>query len=316
MFQLFKTRNFSDYISDTFSFFKVTGRHYFSNYFIINGGFLLLLSVLFYLAFKVYFELIFSAIAPANQDFGIIESYFTDNLGLIIGLIIISVILIIFVSIINFTYPIIYLNLYHKNKGDSFTTATIIQELKNNFGKILLYIFKLFLISIPLILLLGLVMFVLTIIIIGIPLILIIVPAYLAWMNISLYVYLNSDSGFLNALGKGFTIIKNKFWPIVGASLVMLVIIQVILTVLTMIPYVFGVASIFTSAQNSGFDDNNPFSFMSIILSIVFVASVILNYVLNNIQLINSGIIYYSSCEEEENNQPKNAIEMIGSDHE
>lgn len=314
MFQLLKLRNFSDYISDTFSFFKETGKHYFTHYFVINGGFLLVLSVLIYFVFKVYFELLFSNIGTVNQDFGALENFFNNNLGLIIGVVATLFILILFVSLLNFSYPILYLKLYEKNKGNSFSTSELLKEMKSNLGRITGYFIKLFLISIPLLLLLGVVMMLLVFIIIGIPLILIVFPAYLAWMNLSLFVYLNSNKGFFDSLGKGFSLLKDNFWPIIGSNLVMLVIIQIVMTVLTMIPYAFGMASVFTSTQNSDLEEN-PFSFFGIIMAIVFVFSILLNYILNNIQLINNGIIYYSLREDSENNQPHNQIDLIGSNH-
>ena len=83
MFQLFKKRNFSDYISDTFSFFRITGKHFFKNYFIINGTLLILLMVLTYFVFKVYFEMMFANIGSSAPNF--LEDYFNNNIGLIIG---------------------------------------------------------------------------------------------------------------------------------------------------------------------------------------------------------------------------------------
>ena len=315
MFQLFKNRNFSDYISDTFSFFKETGKHFFTHYFIINGGFLLILSVLFYVVFKVYFEVLFSNIGAVDQDFGSMESYFNNNIGLIIGVVVVLVLLILFVSLLNFAYPIIYLNLYDKNQGDSFTTSDVLKEMKNNLGRLIGYFIKLFLISIPILLVLGGIMVLLMFIIIGIPLLFIIMPAYLAWMNLSLYVYINSKTGFLDALSKGFQLMKEKFWPNIGSNLIMLIIVYVLLTVLTMIPYAIGIASVFTSAQSQNFEDENPFSFIGIMFTIIFVLWVLLIYILNNILLINNGVIYYSLRENSENNQQQSAIDSIGSNH-
>jgi len=229
--------------------------------------------------------------------------------------VIVLILLILLVSLLNFAYPIIYLNLYDKNKGDSFTTSDVLKEMKNNLGRLLGYFIKLFFISIPIFLVLGGIMVLLMFIIIGIPLLFIIMPAYLAWMNLSLYVYMNSKTGFLDALGKGFQLMKEKFWPIVGSNLVMLVMVQIVLTVLSMIPYVIGMASFFTSAQRQSFDQENTFSFVGIMMSIVFVFSVLLNYILNNLLLINNGVIYYSLRENSENNQQQSEIDSIGSNH-
>ena len=119
----------------------------------------------------------------------------------------------------------------------------------------------------------------------------------------------NSNIGFLDALSKGFQLMKEKFWPIVGSNLVMVFILQIILNVLTMIPYVIGMASIFTSDQvinNS--DSDETFSFLGIVMAIIFVFSILVNYILNNIILINNGVIYYSLRENEENNQQQEVV--------
>ena len=63
MFQLFKERNFSDYINDTFLFFKVQGKHFFKSYFTINGPFLLIAVVLIYFFTKIYMDFVFSMIS-------------------------------------------------------------------------------------------------------------------------------------------------------------------------------------------------------------------------------------------------------------
>ena len=55
MFQLYKKRDFNELVSDTFDFFKIHGKNYFKNYFIINGGFLLILVVLLYFVYENIF---------------------------------------------------------------------------------------------------------------------------------------------------------------------------------------------------------------------------------------------------------------------
>jgi len=62
-------------------------------------------------------------------------------------------------------------------------------------------------------------------------------------------------------------------------------------------------------------DSEETFSFLGIVMAIIFVFSILVNYVLNNIILINNGVIYYSLRENEENNQQQSAIDSIGSNH-
>ena len=64
MFQLYKKRDFSELVGDTFGFFKLEGKNYFKNYFIINGSLLLLLVVIIYFFTKEEF------FGKVSEEFG------------------------------------------------------------------------------------------------------------------------------------------------------------------------------------------------------------------------------------------------------
>lgn len=312
MFQLFKKRNFSDYISDTFSFFKYNGKHFFTQYFTINGVFLLILTALVYFVFKIYFEVIFSSLGVGNSNSSYVLDYFNNNIGLIIGVGVFFVLLLIFVSLLNFAFPAIYFNLYEKNKGNSFSTKDTITYFKENAWKITRFFLLLMLMSIPVGALLVGVFFLLIIIIIGIPFVLILMPALVSWLNISFFHYMNTNDGFFRSFGNGFRYIKQGFWPIVGSTMVIYIIIQVIMTIISMIPYVIGVASLFSNLDQNGQSDSGMGTF-GILMTVVMVLSILLSYIMNNILLVNSGIVYYSMRETNENNNSKTEIDLIGS---
>lgn len=313
MFQLFKRRNFSDYISDTFTFFKVTGRHFFKNYFIINGVLLLILMTLSYFVFQVYFEMLFSNIGTNAPNF--LEDYFNNNIGLIVGVFLFFIIIILFVSLINYSYPVIYLNLYDKHKGENFDTKELITELKSKLGRIIIF----FLVILLLAFTAGLVILALLVglffIIIGIPIAIILGPAILAFIQLSFYEYLNSELGVFAALGKGFEKLKQNFWPIVGSTLVMHIIVQIVVSVFTLIPYAIGMASFFTSLENQG-SQEDTLSFISILFVVIMCISLLFTYIINNLLVVNNGIIYYSLREENENKTTLSGIDLIGTDSE
>ena len=313
MFQLFKKRNFSDYISDTFTFFKVTGKHFFKNYFIINGTLLILLMVLTYFVFKVYFEMMFSNIGVAAPNF--LEDYFNNNIGLIIGVFLLFFLLIMFISLINYAFPVIYMNLYEKKKGNNFETKEIVAELKSKFGKIVIFFLVIFLLSITAgLIIMGLV-FALMFILIGFVLALILVPALLAFVQLSFYEYMNSEIGVFDALGKGFEKLKQNFWPIVGSTVVMYFIIQIVITIFSMVPYIIGIASMFTSLEN-GNSQEESLSFLSIMMVLFMCLAMLFSYILNNLLVVNNGIIYYSLREQNENKNTLSDIDLIGTDSE
>ncbi len=313
MFQLFKKRNFSDYISDTFTFFKVSGKHFFKNYFIINGSLLILLMVLSYFVFKVYFEMLFANIGSTAPNF--LEDYFNNNIGLIVGVFLLFFVLIMFVSLVNYTFPVIYLNLYEKHKGNQFESGEIVAELKSKFGRVVVFFLTIFLLSITAgLLIMGLVV-ALMFIVIGFLLALILIPALLAFVQLSFYEYMNTNLGVFDALGKGFEKLKQNFWPIVGSTVVMYFIIQVVVSIFTIIPYVIGIAGFFTTIENQG-PQEDTLSFVSIMMVVVMCCSMLFSYIMNNLLVINNGIIYYSLREQNENKNTLSDIDLIGTDSE
>lgn len=313
MFQLFKKRNFSDYISDTFSFFKVTGKHFFKNYFIINGTLLILLMVLTYFVFKVYFEMMFANIGSSAPNF--LEDYFNNNIGLIIGVFLLFFLLLMFISLLNYAYPVIYMSLYDKYNGSQFESKEIILELKSKFGKMMIFFIVLFLLGITAgLIVMGLVV-ALMFILVGFLLLFILGPALLAFVQLSFYEYLNTEIGIFDAFGRGFEKLKQRFWPIIGSTIVMYFIIQIVVSIFSIIPYILGIASIFTSLENQG-SQEEAFSTFAIMMVIVMCISILFSFILNNLLLVNNGIIYYSLREENEKRNTINDIDLIGTDSE
>jgi hypothetical protein len=313
MFQLFKKRNFGDYISDTFTFFKVTGKHFFKNYFIINGTLLIMLMVLSYFVFKVYFEMIFANIGSSAPNF--LEDYFNNNIGLIVGVFLVFFLLIMFISLINYAFPVIYMNLYDRKKGSDFETKEIIAELKSKFGKIVVFFLVIFLLSITAgLIIMGLII-ALMFVLIGFVLAIIFVPAILALVQLSFYEYMNSEIGVFDALGKGFKKLKQNFWPIVGSTVVMYFIIQIVVSIFSLVPYIIGIASMFTSLDN-GNSQEETLSFVSIMMVLFMCLTLLFSYILNNLLVVNNGIIYYSLREQNENKNTINDIDLIGTDSE
>lgn len=314
MIVLFKKRNFSDYLNDTFSFFKNDGKHFLKNYFVINGIFLLILTVFIYFLSKIYFEVVFSSIensTPGTYDF--MDDLFNDNLGLFIGAIIGFVVLSIFLSLLNFAYPIIYLKKYEENKGSNFATKEIISGLKSKAGRIFMFFLISLFIMTPLFMIFFLISILLSFIIIGIPLLIISIPALFSLMSLAFYEYLNTDNGYFSSVGNALGYLKKQFWPIVGVTMIMYMIAQAILTILSMIPYVISMVILFTSIDEGTKNaTTDAFSIIGVVMSVLFIIVIIANYVINNLLLINQGMIYYSRREHNENQTSFGEIDSIG----
>lgn len=315
MFQLFKERNFNDYINDTFQFFKILGKHFFKTYFVVNGGLLLIVTVLIYFLSKIYMDFVFSMVSAGNlEQQNSMFSYFTTNFGMIITIFILVVLFFLFVSLMQFAFPVVYLDLYDQKKGNNFTPKDILIGIRKRIPKILKFVIGFLFIMMPLFCIVFAFVIMLCLVIIGIPVLFIALPATMSFVNLTFFYYMNSEEGFFSAMGDAIDTIKGHFWPILGSTMIMFLIIQIVSTVFTLVPYFFGVASMFTTLDTGTNEDR--FSVLSIMISMVFVVSTLVSYILNNLVLINQGMIYYSHIENGESSISHDSIDLIGTDSE
>lgn len=310
MFTLFKNRDFGDYISDTFQFFKITGKHYFKHYFTLTGGLLMVLVVISYFLFQVYFDFFLKMSTFNSNNSEYLINYMSNNVGLIIGIAFFVFAFFLFLSMLNYAIPVIYLNLYDTQKGPNFGSKDIFKEFKAKLGKITKFFLITAFVITPVLMVFFMILILLCFLLIGIPLLLIAIPAVFSWIALSFYEYINHDKGYFESLGNGFKSLKRQFFPIVGATFVMYVIIQITMSVFTMIPYSFGIASVMTHNTNG----SGATPVLNIMLTIVMVISMLMSFILNNLLVINQGLAYYSGREFSENISSTDSIDLIGSE--
>lgn len=313
MFQLYKTRNFNAIVNDSFGFFKATGKNYFKNYFIINGPLLLILLVLGFIFFKVFYQNIFSGAMYADSP-EVIEGYFSENFGMMLGLGILTGVLGLIAMVINYSYPVIYLMLMEKT--DKPDTKLIISTLKNRLWKAIVFGLLSLVTFLPLFALVCVVAFFLAIIIIGFPVSVILVAAFLCWMYQSFYNYLSTDDGFFASMEVGYNMVTRNFWPTTGSTAIFMIILYVVqlamMVVGMIINMLYGLASAGPDLENA-----NPEAIMqtmSITMIVGFVIQTTVSFVMGNFIFINQGIIYYSGRDRDDNKSIYNDIDLIGRD--
>lgn len=315
LFQLFKDRSSGDYISDPIDFFKKFGKHYFANYFAINGIFLLVISVCTYFFSKFYFDLILSSINAPQENTNAIEAYITENLPLLlIGFILIMLVTLLF-GMINFAFPSLYVRLF-EDRGTNFDTKDIIHLFKENFGRLIIFGLLSALVLPFIFIFIMLINVALVFIIIGIPLFFITIPALIIWVNLSFNNYLLHKTPYFESLSNGFTMLRNNFWSMIGSTIVFYILIQIIQSILTFIPYFLGISTLISTGENFGNLQSNPegFGTMSIMITAFIIFSIITSYIFNNFIAIQQVLIYYSQIEKEDNNEIQSEIDLIGTD--
>lgn len=312
--QLYKSRGFNEFFQDTFSFLKLNGTHLFKHFFIINGIFLIILMTLGYFFTKFYSEIVLSSFDSPLYSNGI-DSYMDENLGLFILLFVVFVIVALVAGVISYAYVPIYLKLYNKTNSTDFDTKDIINAYKENAGKLIIFLLCSILIAIPVIIIMFILLFLLIITIIGILATPLVIAFVMLFYIMTLMEYMENKRGIWDSFGYAWTLIFSKFWAAIGCAGIFVLISYIIQNVIAMIPYIFGMATLFTTIDRP---DNtvNPEEIaasMTIMMLLVFFLTFVVSTVLNVVIQLNQGVIYYGLKENTENTGTKSIIDQIGS---
>lgn len=295
MFELYKKRQLGDYIVDSFTFFKHFGKHFFKIFFAINAGMLVIAGALMYLFLQINFTSLtsdsFEKTTP--DDF---LNYF-DSYPLISGFAILFLIVIVLLSLFNSSYPILYLKLIAEKGTNNFTTQEILTAFRKSLWKIFKFGIGVVFIIFPVLCIVIIALFLLCFVLVGIPLLIVAIPTLFTWINLSFYTYLSEDKGFFESLNHAYLLTKEDFWSTIGASFIVMIMLQMVQASITMFFYFVGIfALIFFAIANPDIDKTpfTPSPILLILISIAFVLILTLSNIFNNILVINQGIIYYS----------------------
>lgn len=303
VFQLYKKRDFSTYIGDTFQFFKQFGKDYFRNYLAINGALLLIMCFLYFLFMKQGFGNMY------NPNFTNPWLGSGENIGLIIGFGIIFILATIVFAIFSTAFPMVYIKMVDTTNRDNFRSSELLEEVKKSAGRILMFGIISFFLLAPLFAIVLALCALLMIILIGIPAFFLALGTFMVWTMQSLYVYLNENTGYFEALGKGWKITFSNYWNIIGSSIVMAICASVLGSIFSMIP---AFASI--SAALSGV---NPAAMTVSPMMLAFnVLGMLTSYIMYNAIYLHQGIVYYTSLEATAHHQTFTDIENIGTGNE
>lgn len=299
-FQLYQKRDFSAFMNDTMQFFKLFWKNYFRNYVVINGSLILLMCVLYFLVFKDLFKDMYT---PK------VDGSWLTNMNhpvLFWGGMLLFFIVTIVLSVFTTAFPMIYLKIL-KTKGEEvITSSEILDGIKSYALRLILFGFISFFIMIPL----GLVVFAigaaLSIILIGIPLLLLALPTFMVWIMQALYVYIEEDESYFTALRKGWKITFEKYWHVVGSTIIMAIFVMIVSSIFSMVPAIMMMSKMITSGGHA-----EPM-IMTPTMLVFSVIGMIFTYIAYNVLYIQQGLVYYSSQENDVNYQAFSEIENIG----
>lgn len=304
MFVVFKKRDFSDLMNDTISFFKIEGKPFFKNYFTLCGILLLVLFVCTYFLF----DMVFAASSSAKNS--AIDAFIDNNAGLFFLIILVAAVVTILISIIAMSYPAYYLKAMVEHPKDYQDIKHVINPLKKDIWRLLGFALASFFTIFPLIIIAFSIAAVLIFLLIGIPLLLIMMPAVASWINLAYYEYVTNRSGFFESYQTAYYMLKSKFWIIIGNTFLVYLVIQIVTMTLNIITQImFYGGTIFSEKSSYDLEETQGFKLM---LIGIIILSTLVSFVMNNIMLINQGLVYYSIREQKENTQSHADIDMIG----
>ncbi|WP_254081712.1 hypothetical protein [Elizabethkingia anophelis] len=312
MMQFYKKRDFGALVSDTLNFFKLYGKNYFKNYLTLNGGIIILLVVVIVIGFGDFFKQAFGS--NTNGEAYLFQDYFQQNQGLLIGASVLSIILIILLSLISYSFPVLYMKRLAETGNSKVTMNEIIEDMKKNLKKFFIFFIGSVFILTPLFIFAFIISSFLMIILIGFLLILACIPVMVNIINFTLFNMYNTNDGFFSSIGKAFRIQFSKdFWKYIGSTFIIYLLINVVTTIFAFIPMMFLYGYVLTTVSTTPDAIGSDSSFFMILMAIVYAVSIACTIVLNNLIYVNAGFMYYDSRTDLHRNVTFSEIDTIGS---
>jgi hypothetical protein len=302
-FQLYKQRKFNDFLNDTTLFFRQFGKDYLKKFFLINGGVILAMCVLFYFVMRHFM---------VNSLFGKLGQDLSSEIG---GGWVTVVIFALLVLVIGLTYTIFsfglpnayFDNLEQNGTNEKISPSDILKGIGHIAGDLLVFMVISIFTFLPIYLLLAIVSKLLMPFIVGYLILAFGICFILTWFNLSLIVYVRDYySGYLESLASAWNMIIRNFKHIIGANLVLFLILYIFETLVTLFPTLIGTLFYFSSGKSSSSNG------LSSIFILVYILIVISASILNNVFFVQQFLIYFSSVEKEENIQAISELDSIG----
>ena len=318
--QLYQKRDFGALINDTFTFFKENGKNYFKNFILLNGLLVILLVGLYVVGYKNFFSQIIDSNVEGNSFY--FEEYFQENLVFFIAFFVAFLVIFFIMMMMLYTFPVLYLKRYATSQDKNIPLNDIITDMKDNFGRFILFCLGLIFIVLPVMGIIFGLSVVLIFVIIGIFLLLFIIPLMSNVMSFTLYDYFNRKDGFFSSLGYAirsqFSYSKagneSPFWKYWGSTAIIYFIIQVISGIFSLVPIGIMMGTVLTVPEDGKPEAMTSFvdGSMGMLYFISYGVSILVSLLLSNFVYVNAGLMYYDSRLDLHQKEDLLEIESIG----
>lgn len=297
-----RQRDVGEMISTYFEFLKKNIKPFLNIFISYNGLF-----ILGFLGVSYLLVTGFIGAFVATPTFGIPSNTNTYQLYFVAGVIGFLVLFIV-TAVLNYSLAAVYMIQYEQNKGTTVEKRKVWELVKQNLGKIILFIILMMLMYL-LIMIVGVVISFIPFL--GTLAYYILILAYTSWMGLSFMVMINDNKEVTDSFGEGWNLLRRYFWKSVLSNLVIGMLLGILMMVVLMIPgIIIGVYAF--HSLDSGVDlANSP---IANVIWTLAVSLILVLYTINQSlgQFVN-GILYYSLHEETYNEATRERINNIGS---
>lgn len=315
MMQFYKKRDFGELIGDTLGFLKRYGKNYFKNYLLINGLLLVMMLVLVTVGYREFFMQLFGGNLGGESFY--FESYFQENMGVLITVTVLCFILFCAVALINYAYPIFYMKRLSETGNANIKVSDILSDLKQHSGRILKLFLGLMFVVTPLSLVLVGFSYVLILVLIGIFVLLLVIPALVNAINFLMFDYFHTSKGFFASLSYALRAQfsypdgnhKSPFWKYWGSVVVLYMIINIVSSIFTIIPMVIGFSGVYLY-EGDAETSSEPVMFT--ILLVCYAFALLFSIIMSNLIYINAGLMYYDNRTDLHRKENLQEIDTIG----
>ena len=299
--ELKASRDVGGMITTYFEFLKQNFKGFLNIFISYNGFFILGFLGVSYLLVTGFVGVYFTSTAGANAP-----SLLSHQLYLALGFLS-FIVLFIVTAIFNYSLAAAYMIEYENNRGAVVDKKKVWEIVKQNFGRITLFIILMMMMYFGVIVF-GMIVSIIPLL--GVFAYYLIIIGFTSWMGLAFMSMMRDKKEVTEAFGEGWKLLTQYFWKSILTNLVITMLIGILMMVVLMVPGVLIGIYTFHSVETGVDLINSPVSNIIWILALSFL--LILYTINQSLSQFVNGILFYSLHEETYNEAARERIDNIG----
>ncbi|WP_378183983.1 hypothetical protein [Aquimarina sp. SS2-1] len=298
--ELKQRRDLGSIINTYFEFFKLNLKSFTNIFISYNGVFIFLLLGISYLMVTGFMGMYNTQTGFGNST--------EENSTMLVGFgVILFFLVFIIIAALNYSLASSYMIKYDEQKKVITDKKEVLNLVKQNIGRILLFIILLAVIYV--------IYMIISLVLSFIPLIGFIAQNVIgfgltAWFGVSFMVMLNENKNPVDAFGEGWDLVRNNFWKTVGVNFILGLLVGLLFLLILIVPSVIvGVYTYHAVNVNTVIGE-------SVVAKVIYTFSLCIFFILaaysQSLSQFINGVLYYSLHEEKYNIHTREKIDQIG----